>query len=241
MTKKNIDLKRKTVAIIPAKKSSERLIGKNTLNLHGQPLIDYSIKYAQRAGIDKIYVTSDCDSILAHSKKMDVGIIKRPVNLSDNLATTLSVIKHSLDIISESIPLNEIEYIVLLQPTSPLRKLEDITRGVTLYKAEDFDSVFSVGVNNRKIGIINGDKKYSPVNYSFGQRGQDKKREYFENGSLYIFNPKNIQKGFLLGDKVGVIVYEERSSNLDIDYLDDFELAEFYLKRKKNPYKYLLE
>ena len=105
------------LAIIPARGGSKRLPRKNILNLGGKPLIAYSIEAGLDSSyIDKVVVTSDDDEILTISKKYGAVTINRPDELASDTSTTFDAIKHTVD------NCEKYDYIVLLQPTSPLRK-----------------------------------------------------------------------------------------------------------------------
>ena len=114
---KNID---SILAIIPARKNSKRLPGKNLKIFNGFPLIYYSIMFALYSGIKNIVVSSDCDDILSYSKSLGVEVIKRPFELSKDNVPTISVLKHATEFfITKGFM---IDVVVTLQPTNPLRK-----------------------------------------------------------------------------------------------------------------------
>jgi CMP-N,N'-diacetyllegionaminic acid synthase len=118
------------LAIIPARGGSKRLPNKNILNLAGKPLIEWSIDAALKSKyIDKVVVSSDDENILKIAKdKCD--IIKRPKELATDTASSIDVIKHVLDNLEK-----KYDYIVLLQPTSPLRNEKHIDEAIEfLYK-----------------------------------------------------------------------------------------------------------
>ena len=109
----------KNIAIIPARGGSKRLPNKNILLLDGIPLIAHSIIYAQKNAtiIDAIYVSTDDEKIKEIAIKYGVKIIDRPIELAGDLEPTVSALKHCLEIINDK----EIENVILLQPTNPLR------------------------------------------------------------------------------------------------------------------------
>ena len=122
------------LAIIPARSGSERLPDKNKLNLCGKPLISWTIEAAKRSKyIDKIAVTSDDSEILKIAKKSSVEIIVRPYELVSNSATSVDVIKHSLE------SLDTYEYVILLQPTSPLRNYQHIDESIKFLYLKSYE------------------------------------------------------------------------------------------------------
>ena len=109
------------LAIIPARGGSKRLPRKNILDLSGRPMISWSIDAGLKSKyIDKVVVSSDDDEILDIAKKFKAETVKRPGELASDIATSNDVVKHALENIEEH------DYIVLLQPTSPLRNCKHI-------------------------------------------------------------------------------------------------------------------
>ena len=105
-----------------------------------KPLISWTIEAAKRSKyIDKIAVTSDdSEIILKIAKKSSVEIIVRPYELVSNSATSVDVIKHSLE------SLDTYEYVILLQPTSPLRNYQHIDESIKFLKEKNADAIISV-------------------------------------------------------------------------------------------------
>ena len=109
------------VAIIPARSGSKGIPNKNLKDVGGKPLICWSIEAAiQSKYINKIVVTSDGDDILEISSKYEeVTALKRPERLAQDNTPTTPVVTHALE--SLAIDQDTFEYLILLQPTSPLR------------------------------------------------------------------------------------------------------------------------
>jgi len=127
------------LAIIPARGGSKRLPKKNILKLNKKPLITYSIKAAQQSNfIDDVVVSSDDDDILNISLNYGAKTIKRPDQLSQDGSTTFDAIKHTIE------NYESYEYIVLLQPTSPLRDEKDIDEAIKLLDEKKADAIISV-------------------------------------------------------------------------------------------------
>lgn len=113
----------KTIAIIPARGGSKGIPGKNIIDINGFPLIYYTLKRAfESTIIDVVIVSSDDDKILEVSKKFypDVITIKRPNELSLDTSKSIETIIHGLDLLSQK---HNIKWVVMLEPTSPLRKV----------------------------------------------------------------------------------------------------------------------
>ena len=180
---------KKVLALIPARGGSKGIPNKNIKLFNGRPLIEWSIKLALKSKlIDKVVVSSDSLKILNISKKLGAEVILRPKNISGDKATTESAINHCIKYFK-----NDYEAIILLPPTSPLRKLNDIDNAIKFFYLNKLDSCFS-GSKLTDFLIWNYDKiykKYTSINYDFKNRGsrQNRKLGYVENGSIYIFKP----------------------------------------------------
>lgn len=231
---KNLD---SILVIIPAKKNSTRLSNKNLKLFNGHPLIYYSIKFALKSGLKNIVVSSDCEKILTYSKKFNVITFKRPKNLSLDSTPTISVIEHATKLFIKKH--DYIKTIVTLQPTSPLRTINLFNHGYEKFINGNFDSLISVGLNKRKIGVIDSKGCYKTLNYELGSRSQDLNKQFFENGLIYFSKLDNILKGNLLGIRIGTILVDDITSLVDIDYQEEFELAEFLIKKYNYLFSYL--
>lgn len=213
----------KSIAIIPARSGSKRLPNKNTLLLDGIPLLVHSILYAQKnmEMIDTIYVTTDDAKIKEIAESHGVNVIDRPANLSGDNEPTVSVLKHVLENIND-----DVENVVLLQPTNPLRPTELLKECFQKYTTSACDSLFTVSQSHQKLGKIIVDK-FIPFNYEFGQRSQDLEPLFYENGLLYITKATAILNDTIITDNAFPFVVNHIFSKVDIDTQDDFDYAKF--------------
>lgn len=212
----------KTIAIIPARANSKRLPGKNYKILGGIPLIAHSILFAQAHSdlINDVYVTTDCDKIKQIALKYGAKVIDRPNNLAGDFEPTVSAVKHVIENIVD------VDSVVLLQPTNPLRPANLLVKAFEIYKSEKANSLFTVSRNNQKFGqLIDG--KYVPFNYEIGQRSQDLEPLYFENGLLYISKSELILQNIIISQSAIPFVVNHPFSNIDIDTQEDFDYAEY--------------
>ncbi|MCF6182890.1 acylneuraminate cytidylyltransferase family protein [Lutibacter sp.] len=212
-----------TIAIIPARGSSKRLPNKNVKLLGGIPLLVHSINYAKANKINKIVVTTDNKEIKNIALKNNVEVIDRPKELSGDLATTVSALKHVLKNVKEVF-----ENVILLQPTNPLRPKNLLKEAFHIFNKGNYDSLMAVSRNHQKFGkIINN--KFEPFNYKIGQRSQDLAPLYFENGLLYITKASLILEGKILGKNNYPFIVNHPFASVDIDTKEDFEYAEYLL------------
>ena len=220
----------KTIAIIPARGGSKRLPNKNILLLNGIPLVAHSILYAfaNEQIIDDIYVSSNDNEIKKIALQFGAKVVDRPENISGDFEPTVSALRHVLESIND----NEIENIILLQPTNPLRPENLLNEAFAKYQELNCDSLFTVSQNHHKFGKIKN-TKFIPFNYQIGQRSQDLEPLFLENGLLYISKSKLILQDKIISEDVFPIIVNHVFANVDIDTQDDFDYAEFLLNKFK--------
>jgi len=219
----------KTIAIIPARGGSKGIPNKALIWLSDKPLIQWSIEQAQRAeSIDDVWVTSDSAAILKVANITGARIIKRPDEFATDTATTESALKHAVKSIGWTDTL-----VVLLQPTSPLRLTDDIDNMIKQFEEKKLDSMFSATPSEDTFIWDLIDDKPVSINYDYKdrKRRQDLKKQFIENGSIYIFKPEILlEHNNRLGGKIGIYVMKSWQG-IEIDTYDDLELCEFYMRR----------
>lgn len=214
----------KLLAIIPARGGSKGLKGKNIIDLAGKPLIGWTIKASLKSKyITTTVVSSNDDKILKISEEFGAHTIKRSDNLSQDDTSTESVIENVLKNI-ENITLYD--YLILLQPTSPLRDEHDIDSSVELLLKKNASALISVKkIDNKILKAFKKDKNgylggISNNLYPFMPR-QDLPQTYMPNGAIYIVHLKEfIKNKKLFTDKtISFLMTEEKS--IDIDTKED--------------------
>jgi len=215
------------LAIIPARGGSKRVPRKNILDLCGKPLITWSIEAGIKSRyIDKVVVSSDDEEILNISKLYGAQTIKRPDELSTDIATTFDAIKHTID------NFEKYDYVVLLQPTSPLRDEKHIDEAIELLLTKNADAV--VSVCEMEHSPLWSNTLPQDINMSrflrdeaLNKRSQDLEPYYRINGAIYICKTDKLldEKSFFL--KNNIFAYKmDRKSSIDIDEEIDFMVAE---------------
>lgn len=218
-----------TVAIIPAKMTSQRLPYKNLVDLCGNPLLYYSIEVAKHVSlIDEIYVSSEDENVLTTASSYNVKTIVRPKELSSPEITTQDVLVHAYNVIGEKTGKSP-ELIVLLQPTHPLRMFSSIEEALQKMISEtDYDSLFVVMETDELRGRIIDNCFISEFDLPRNKRTEPK--FYKNTGSFYIFRP---DRSFLVqsffGNKIYPYILDRSLFEIDIDYQSDLELARLML------------
>ncbi len=132
----------KTLALIPARAGSKRVPGKNIRPLHGKPLIQYSIEHARAVpAVDRIAVTTDDPKAAEIARDLGCDVIDRPAHLASDKATTTDAVKHALEVYRAKGEFPQ--YVLLLQPTIPIRELSTLTAALKILEETGCDSVTS--------------------------------------------------------------------------------------------------
>jgi N-acylneuraminate cytidylyltransferase len=221
----------KTIAIIPARGGSKRLPQKNIKLLGGIPLLAHSILYARANNkiIDEVYVSTDDENIKKIALEFGAKVISRPESISGDLEPTVSALKNVLEQIKD-----EVENVVLLQATNPLRPQDLLKEAFDIYQNEKYNSLFTVSTNHQKLGkIVN--QKFIPFNYEIGQRSQDLDPLFFENGLLYITKTKLIMENIIIEENAFPFKIDSIFAGVDIDTQKDFDYAEYLYQKQIKP------
>jgi N-acylneuraminate cytidylyltransferase len=213
----------KTIAIIPVRGGSKRLPNKNILPLGKLPMMVHSILYAQRNSdiIDEIYVSTEDQNIKKIALQYGVKVIDRPQQFAGDFEPTVSSLKHVLESIEE-----EVENVVLLQATNPLRPSNLLIEAFDCFQKSNSNSLFTVTRNCQKFGKII-DTTFVPFNYNIGQRSQDIEPLYFENGLLYISKATLILNEIIISEKAIPFEVNHPFAHVDIDTQEDFDYASY--------------
>lgn len=223
--------------LIPARKGSKGLPGKNIKNLFNKPLIIYTLEFAlkNKKDSDELCISTNDEKVLEIMTELGIHVpFIRPEELATDSSNSYDVIMHALNYY-ESVN-KFFDAVLLLQPTSPIRKQEDFDNLIKCY-SESIDMVVSVKkvkdnpyfnlFEENNLGFL---EKCLDVNF---QRRQDVPSVYAFNGSMYLINTDSLKKTSIINFKkiIKVIMPDERS--VDIDTIQDWEIAEFYIKNNK--------
>lgn len=230
-----MNLNTKILAIIPARAGSKGLPGKNIRPLDDMPLIGWSMKAAgESRHVTDCVVSTDGKDIASIAKGLGGEPIMRPAEL----ATDKSLPKDAVLQVLESLEARgrNYEYVVLLQPTSPLRIAADIDACIELVHKKNLDSAASFMKSKtnpyRAFKIEDGKPDTFIDGVNPWQPRQDLPNSYELNGAVYVVNVKGFRAektaSFLFGKTGATIMPEERSH--DIDTLLDFVTCEALLK-----------
>jgi CMP-N-acetylneuraminic acid synthetase len=214
----------KTVALILARGGSKGIPKKNIKELNGAPLISYVIDAAINSNASETWVSTDCQEIRDISLEHGANVIKRPKEISGDNDKNELAIEHFLENIG-------FDFVISIQPTSPLLLAEDINGGLDLIVQKDCDSVFSATKDH---WIPRWTKENEPLNWDINNRPmrQDMPETYIENGAFYITTKKLFLKNKLrYGGRIKPYCMP-LSRSFQIDSLEDFNLINSILNER---------
>ena len=227
------------LAIIPARGGSKGLPGKNIKKLCGKPLIVWSIEAGLKSKyLDEVATSTDCQDIADVSKQYGASTpFLRPGHLASDISTSFDAIKHAIDYYKNKLN-KKFDYIVLLEPTSPLRESSDIDSAIENLMNSNADSIVGVGrtedQNPAFLVLKDGNNYISGYENKNMEvlRRQDINDVYFFEGSVYISKVDTLldKKTFYHQNTIGYEVSKYKS--LEIDDMDDFIMVEAIMKHK---------
>jgi N-acylneuraminate cytidylyltransferase len=212
-------------AIIPARGGSKGIPRKNLLNFAGKPLLYWTVSRAVASNlVDEVYVTSDSDEILDSAVEWGARAVRRPDEIAGDAATSESALLHALDSMNA-----DPEAVVFLQPTSPLRRRDDIDGAIRKFHASEADSLFSGALLEDFIVWHRDDDKIECLNHDWRARKRRQEhtgKSYVENGSIYVFKPEILRRDSnRFGGHIDIFEMELWQS-FEIDSLEQLKLCE---------------
>ncbi|AYC28958.1 cytidylyltransferase domain-containing protein [Paenisporosarcina cavernae] len=223
-------MKSKILAIIPARGGSKGVIRKNIRNMAGKPLIAWTIEEAKKSKyIDRIILSSEDEEIINVAKKYGCEVpFVRPKELAQDNSTGMDPVLHAIN------QCPGYDYVVLLQPTSPLRLAEDIDGCIEKVLKEKLHYCVSVSEPPHSpfwMYHVNNVGEMKPVISQPGisTRRQDLKPVYSLNGAIYVGETSKIieSKTFLTDNTRAFVMSSDRSFDIDTEL--DFKICEFLL------------
>lgn len=224
-------------SLIPARSGSKRFKNKNKFKFLGQPLFLWSVNASIKSKlVNKTVVSTDDEQIINICKKKNINYIDRPKNISSDKSSSFSVLKHYYDSCHEN---DKPDYLVLLQPTSPLREKNLIDNCLNkILEKRKSDRLIELCELKLFYGFVKNGLWKSV--FSEGTRGQDLTPIYIPSGRIYIYK---VRSTILKNDPAGlrtITCYENFSDNINIDYKEDLIKLEKNYQKNLKKYSYLL-
>ena len=221
------------IAIVPARGGSKGLPGKNIKDLLGKPMIAYTIEEALKSKyITEVIISTDCKEIeevaIKHGAKSP---FLRPEYLASDSAKAIDNYTYTIDRLNKEFDY-EIKDFVVLQPTSPLRTVEDIDGAIELFKEKNADSVVSYTEEHHPIEwhkYITKDGRFENIFEEKLLNRQEIKKSYFPNGAVFVFDYELIKQGKYYSDNSYAYIMP-RFRSVDVDTIEDFKYIEFLMR-----------
>lgn len=207
---------KRILAIIPARYGSKRLKQKNLLKINNKSLIELTFNSAKKSNyIDRIVISTESEEIKKSCEKFAKNaVINRPKHLSRDNTKSEKVL---IDVIKKIG--KDFYYIILLQPTSPLRTTEDIDIALRKIEKNKFDNLVSIcatsEIKNHYVLIVN---KFIIKKKNI----KDLKKKFIINGAIYICKKKIFMKNQTFFSKKTGFLKMPKLRSIDIDYSEDY-------------------
>lgn len=226
------------LALVPARSGSKGVPGKNVRLLAGRTLLDYTAEAARRSGVvDRMVLSTDAEDVAEAGRLAGLEVpFMRPPELARDETPMLPVLQHAIDALSGDgwVP----EFVVLLQPTSPLRRADHVRSALTLLTESGADSVVTVVEVPRHFSpdyvmrIENGAlRPFLPEGAAVTRR-QDVRPAYSRDGTVYAFRRDTISRyNSIYGPDCRPLIIDADDS-LSIDTPRDWSAAERILAER---------
>ena len=229
------------LAVVPARGGSKGVSLKNLRMVGGQSLVSrVSVVVAQVPEIDRAVVSTDHDGIAGAAEAAGLAApFRRPESLAGDRIGDLEVLTHALQA-TEKLDGRKYDIVVMLQPTSPFRKPEQVSACIRMLVKGAWDAVWTVSPTDSKshplkqlnVGEEGALDLYDASGAQIISR-QQLEPVYHRNGIAYAFTRECLlEQKTIRGKRTGALVIEEPCVNIDTEW--DLELAEFLLSRSSS-------
>ena len=224
--------KNKTIlAIVPARGNSKGIKNKNLRKIKGLSLVEHAGNILKKVSwIDYSIISSDSDKIIKAAKKSNLEcIFKRPKNISGDRISDHSVLIHALKA-AEKLKKKKIDIILLVQPTSPLRKVVHIKNVIKKIVDQKLDSVWTVSKADLKFHPLKQLILKKNILSHYNKKGkkiiarQQLTNTYYRNGVVYAVTRELIlkNKNLISNKSTGYLI---NTPQISIDTVKDLKLA----------------
>lgn len=220
-----------TYAIVPARGGSTGIRLKNLQEIDGRPLVGIAAEQAMAAEkIDVTVVNSDHEGIRKVGDDLGALVMDRPDQYAhdDSIQEVDRLLVWCVEQLEEDG--HDIDIVVLIYPTAPLREVDTIDQTIDMIESENFDSVLSLYEDDSYLWAVAGDGSVKPTNYDPAKRGPRQKEDWnqwVENKAVYAMKRDLLMEtGCRLGGKIGYVKMPKWRS-IDIDRIEDLELARY--------------
>ena len=231
------------LAVVPARGGSKGIPLKNIQPVLGIQLVARVAKLINSIDyIDAAVISSDDEKIIEIAREHGLDApFRRPQHLSGDCISDFQVLVHALTE-TEKVKETTFNAVLMLQPTSPMRRRHHVTGAIDMFADEGYDSVWSVSPTDSKnhplkqLTIEAGELGYYDKDGAGIIARQQLRPLYQRNGIVYVISRECLlEHGNIKGERTGAYLVEEPSVSIDTVY--DIELAEYFMKRTGDPLK----
>jgi len=225
----------KLIVVIPARGGSKGIKKKNLIEINGVSIVERAFRLARKNPfVDKIIISTDDSEIYALSKRLGVSTPKpRPYYLASDTAKTIDIIKNLVD--EKSIYCDDC--LLLMQPTTPFRTLEDLNNVINLIKKnwDKYDAVISIneidGPHPFKAQIISDGKVEPLMKTETSVPRQSLPKVYIPNGAFYLIKVSVLMQENTFIPKMTLPYIMNNISSINLDSTLDLILLESIVER----------
>jgi CMP-N,N'-diacetyllegionaminic acid synthase len=220
---------KKILGVIPARGGSVGVPKKNIRLLDGKPLVVHTFEQAKQVPeLDLITLSTDDDEIAEVGRTHNINVVKRPSELATAESRTESALIHALDVLG---PEYSFDYVAILEPTSPFRRPETISKSIREIVDQDAPSLVTLCETRASLGTLN-DGRFIRLDPDAPRRRQDRSALYYESSTLYLVSVEHLRftNSVVADDWLGVEVSQHEA--IDINTLLDFQIAEAICSRE---------
>jgi CMP-N,N'-diacetyllegionaminic acid synthase len=225
------------LGVVPARGGSKGIPQKNLRTIAGRPLLAYTADAARASRLSRTIVSTDDPAIADVARGLGLEVpFMRPSELATDSAPMAPVLQHAVR--EMAVRGFTADAVVLLQPTSPLRRAQHIDRALDLLVASRADSVVSVvevphQFNPISVMRLDGDRLMPFIEGPAVLRRQDKPRVYARNGpAVLAVRTSVLERGSLYGEDCRPLVMAAEES-IDLDTPLDFDVLDYLLARPR--------
>jgi len=217
-------MKRKTVAVVPVRKGSQRVVSKNTRPFSNISLLELKLKVLKEvSGIDQIIVNTDCEKSIEIAKDFGVDVHVRDPHFASSDVTNDVHWRHIAEV-------TDTDVLLMAQTTSPMIKISTYEKAIKAFLESDgqYGSINSVTLEKKFLWL---DGK--PINYDLKKtpKSQDLPNIVSLNFAITIIDKKTMyEMGNVISERPKFIELDKIES-IDIDDMLDFEFAEYVYKK----------
>lgn len=205
----------RVLVVVPARGGSKSIPNKNLAMCGGKPLIDWTLELLPHLDLPdfQAVVSTDCPKIAEHCKRQSVWVLDRPAYLAADDSTTVAVLQHALATVG-----NGCDVVLCLQPTNPLRTLQDISVAYRMMDKTDCDSTISYYETSQRgqdlLSYAASDGRIAEITFYAPRQNYGKTLK--RTGEVYLTKRQTIEAGDMAGaHSRAYIIPRSRAWNID--------------------------